>query len=246
MSASSLVYDEKLMVFRRNTILDPRAKGLFLLFVVVSVLYSNNLYFLVSLGYLGLLLAIISKIKIKHLLVSIIFLSLFALIATLLAGYSGVIDNQYTFFLLFETRFLTIYFISAWYFLTVEPYELAVSLEKMYIPAKLVWFIIMIYQFIPVVTKEAREINEIKKLKGLTAKKWEVKKQLHILHKSLKPLVSGAINRGVDLAESMVMKGFEPKRREVFAFNVKIKIIDIILMILSIVSMVLVIIYLRY
>lgn len=102
----------------------------------------------------------------------------------------------------------------------------------------------MIYQFIPVVTKEAKEINEIKKIKGLNAKKWQLKKQAHNLSKTLKPLISGAINRGVDLAESMVMKGFEPKRRSTYALNVRLRIIDIAIIFFSIAALILTIIYL--
>ena len=162
----------------------------------------------------------------------------------MLASYAALLENPYVFFLIFETRFFAIYFISAWYFLTVEPYELAVSLEKMFVPAIFVWFIIMIYQFIPVVTKEAKEINEIKKIKGLNAKKWQLKKQAHNLRKTLKPLISGAINRGVDLAESMVMKGFEPKRRSTYALNVRLRIIDIAIIFFSIAALILTIIYL--
>ncbi len=244
MTSFTVVFNEKSKKFQRTTLLDPRTKGVFLLFIIVSVLYSNNLYFLVSLTYLSLVLAIISKMRFKHLLISSLFLSLFSLIATLLAFYAAAIEDPYTFFLIFETRFLAVYFVSSWFVLTIETYELAVALEKMYIPAKLVWFIIMIYQFIPVVTKEAQEINEIKKLKGLNAKKWEVKKQVYILRKALKPLVTGAINRGVDLAEAMVMRGFEPKRRQEYVFNVRIRLIDIAIIILSITALVLTIIYL--
>ncbi|MHA1198863.1 MAG: energy-coupling factor transporter transmembrane component T family protein [Candidatus Heimdallarchaeaceae archaeon] len=245
MTAFSVTFDERSKKFQRNTLLDPRSKGVFLTYVVVSVLYSNNLYLLVGLAYLSLIFALISKMKLRHLVISILFLSLFSLIATLIAFYATTIENPYSFFLIFETRFLAVYFISSWFFLTVEPYELAVALEKMYIPAILVWFIIMIYQFIPVVTKEAQEINDIKKLKGLNAKKWKIKKQVYILRKTLKPLITGAINRGVDLAESMVMKGFEPKKRRVYAFNVRLRFIDFMTFILSITALVLTIIYLR-
>ncbi len=244
MNTSAVIFNKEKMRFQSKAILDPRSKGIFLLVVLISVLYSSNLYLLVSLAYLSLTLIIIAKIRFKHLIISILFLSLFSLIATLLACYVASVESPYTLFLIFETRFLTAFSIASWFFLTVEPYELAVALEKLYIPSKLVWFIIMIYQFIPVVTKEAQEINEIKKLKGLNAKKWEILKQMYILKKTLKPLVTGAINRGVDLAESMVMKGFEPKRREVYAFSIRIKIVDLIIMILSIPSLVLIIIYL--
>ena len=243
--STKIIYDQKSESFRRDAILDPRAKGVFLLFIVVGVLYSINQYFIVSLAYIALLLAILSKIKFKHLFISILFISLFSLIASLIASYTGIMENPYTFFLIFETRFLTIYFISAWYFVTVEPYELAVSLEKMFIPAILVWFIIIIYQFIPVVTKEAREINDIKRLKGLNAKRWQIYKQANIMRKTLKPLISGAINRGVDLAESMVMKGFEPKRRKSYALSVKIRSLDVVMIISSTIALVLAIIYLK-
>ena len=88
----------------------------------------------------------------------------------------------------------------------MSPYELAISLEKMYVPSILTWLITTIYQFIPVLTKEVLEINSIRKLKGLTAKKWKIRRQFYILRKTLKPLITGSMNRGVDLAEAMILK----------------------------------------
>lgn len=246
MNATVIVFNEKIVKFERKTYLDPRSKGVFLLVVVIGILYSMNLYLLVGLAYLSLILSILSKIQVKHLLISSIFLTLFSIIATVLAYYASDTFNQnpYKFFLVFVSRFLGIFAISAWFFLTVEPYELAIVLEKMFIPAKLVWFIIMIYQFIPVVTKEAQEINDIRRLKGLNARKWQIKNQARILKKTLKPLISGSINRGVDLAESMVIRGFEPRRRKVHVLSVRMKLQDGLLIIASITALVFIFIYL--
>lgn len=246
MNISTIIFDNKEKVFLKKTILDSRSKGFLLLSIIISVLYSNNLYLLVSLAYISVILAIISKMRLRYLIVSSIFLSTFSLIASLIAYYVGAINKPYIFFLIFTTRFLTVFFISSWFLLTVEPYELAIALEKIYFPPKLVWFIIMIYQFVPVVSKEAKEINEIKKLKGLNARYLEIRKQAYILKKTLKPLITGAINRGVDLAESMVLKGFEPKRRKVYAFNIKLKVLDFITILLSLVFLILIFIYLYY
>ena len=244
MTTTTIEFNEKPGKFQREIILDPRSKIIILLVFTIVILYSSNLYLLVSLTYTSLIMSILSKIKIKHLVISSLFLSVFSLIATLLAYYTASVENPYKFFLIFVSRFVGVYSISAWFFLTVEPYELAVVLEKTYVPAKLVWFIIMIYQFIPTVTREAQEINEIKKLKGLDAKKWEVKVQARILKKTLKPLILGAINRGVDLAEAMVMKGFEPRRRQEHVLRTKLRTVDVLAMIISISVLVLVIIYL--
>jgi len=246
MMTTAIVFNEKIGKFERQSFLDARSKAVFLIVVIISVIYSMNLYLLVGLAYLSLILSILSKIRVKHLLITSLFLVLFSVLATVLAYYvSEEFDqNPYSFFLKFVTRFLGIFSISAWFFLTVEPYELAIVLEKMFIPAKLVWFIIMIYQFIPVVTKESQEINDIRRLKGLNAKKWEIKKQAQIIRKILNPLISGSINRGVDLAESMLIRGFEPRRRRVHALSVTIKLQDVLLIALSITSLVFIIIYL--
>jgi energy-coupling factor transporter transmembrane protein EcfT len=152
-------------------------------------------------------------------------------------------ENPYTTFGIIECRFIASFLFIAWFFYTVNPYELAVTLEKIYFPGKFVWFLTTIYQLIPVFSKEAKAINDIRKIRGLVSKKWNVKRHFYVLKKTLNPLVTGAINRGVDLAEVMVVKGFEPRRRKTHILNLKIKILDIIYIILAISSVVLVIVF---
>lgn len=237
------VFDTKVQKKKINY--DPRTKAIIVITFLTSVLYSSNIYLLSSLTVVSFSLVIITKPKIKFTLASIFFLSLFSLIATLLANITLDIENVYLLYAIIFCRFVTIFLIIAWFFYTVEPYELAISMEKMYIPAALVWFFITIYQYFPITAKEAQEINEIRKIRGLSAKKWQIRKQFYILKKSLKPLVVGSINRGIDLAEAMTIKGFIPKKRKNYYINIKLKLIDILTMLLSIAGLVLVILYLK-
>ena len=130
-----------------------------------------------------------------------------------------------------------------WFFRTTTPYELAVALEKMYIPVKFTWFLTTVYQFIPTLTKEAQKINEIRKIKGLTSKKWKIKQSFHVLRKSFNPLVTNSINTGIDLAEAMIIKGFQPRRRKTYTLDLKIKILDVLVMIFACTAVILTIIF---
>lgn len=224
---------------------DPRTKSVIVLVFLTSVLYSSNIYLLGSLVAFSLFLALIVRARVKFIIISLFFLSLFSLIATLLANITLTVENAYFLYAIIVCRFTTSFLIISWFFYSVEPYELAISLEKMYIPAMLVWFIITIYQFVPVTAREAQEINDIRKIKGLTAKKWEFRKQIYNFRKTLKPLITDSINRGIDLAESMTIKGFVPKRRKNLYLDVSIRLLDVIAILFSIAALVLVILYLK-
>jgi len=224
---------------------DPRTKSVIVLIFLTSVLYSSNIYLLGSLAAFALFLALIVRARVKFIIISLFFLSLFSLIATLLANITLTVENSYFLYAIIVCRFTTSFLIISWFFYSVEPYELAISLEKMYIPAMLVWFIITIYQFVPVTAREAQEINDIRKIKGLTAKKWEIRKQIYNFRKTLKPLITDSINRGIDLAESMTIKGFVPKRRKNLYLDVRIRLLDVITILFSIAALVLVILYLK-
>jgi energy-coupling factor transporter transmembrane protein EcfT len=225
--------------------IDPRTKIVVVLTILTSVLYSSNIYLLGSLTLLSLFLVFVVRAKIKFVLLSIFFLSLFSLVATLLANMALAVENAYLLYVIILCRFVSSFLIMSWFFYSVEPYELAISLERMFIPAMLVWFIITIYQFIPVTTKEAKEVNDIRKIKGLTAKRWQIRRQFYNFKKTLKPLITGSINRGIDLAESMTIKGFIPKRRKNVYLDVRIRILDIIALLILISSLVLVILFLK-
>lgn len=222
---------------------DPRSKMIIVISALIIVLYTKNLYILIGVSVLSLLLVLLMKINLKVLISSIILFSIFSLIATLISYFMINREKPFSTFGIIECRFITSFLFIAWFFYTVNPYELAVSLEKMYFPGKFVWFLTTIYQLIPVFSKEAKVINDVRKIRGLVSKKWNVKRQLYIVRKTLNPLITGAINRGVDLAEVMVIKGFKPQRRESHILNIKIKIFDIIYILLAISSVVIVIVF---
>lgn len=220
--------------------LDPRARVVVVLSLLISSLYASNVYVLITLLLFSISIYITGKIKLRFLIQTVFFLTIFSIIATIIAFYSGIIIDPFTTFVQIEVRFVVSLLVITWFFNSVSPYELAVALEKMYLPAKLVWLIISIYQFVPVLSREATDINSIRKLKGLIGRRLNLRRQYYIMKKTLRPLMAGSINRGIDLAESMVLKGFNPKRRKNHILDVHIKIIDIasIVIVLTIMGLV--------
>ncbi|MEE9410345.1 MAG: energy-coupling factor transporter transmembrane component T [Candidatus Heimdallarchaeota archaeon] len=245
MISTSKQREEIFLRHKKKTYFDPRTKFVILVAFLVCVLSSMNLYVLVAIVTLSFISLILTRIKFKFILLSIFFLTLFSFVGTVIAYFTVEVENIYYLFGIIEIRFLTSFFIVSWFFNSVSPYELSISLEKMYVPATITWLLTTIYQFIPVLGKEAQEINDIRKLKGLSAKKWQIKKQSYILTKTLRPLITGSINRSVDLAEAMIIKGFKPMRRKNHILDLHIKITDIILMLITIAAMVCIIIFFR-
>ncbi|MCG3220100.1 MAG: energy-coupling factor transporter transmembrane protein EcfT [Candidatus Heimdallarchaeota archaeon] len=226
-----------------NFYLDPRSKMIIVISSLIIVLYTKNLYVLIGVLILSLLLILIARISFKILIGSLVLFTLFSLIATVMIYFTVSKENPYTTFGIIECRFITSFLFIAWFFYTVDPYELAVSLEKMYFPGKFVWFLTTIYQLVPVLGKEAKTINDVRKIRGLVSEKWNFKRHFYVLKKTLNPLITGAINRGVDLAEVMVVKGFKPKRRKNHILNLRITLFDVLCIIISITSMVLIIVF---
>ena len=226
--------------------LDPRARVVVVLALLISSLYASNVYVLITLLLFSISIYITGEIKLRFLIQAVFFLTFFSVIATIIAFYSGIISDPLTSFVQIEVRFVASLLLITWFFNSVSPYELAVALEKMHLPAKLVWLIISIYQFVPVLSKEATDINSVRKLKGLIGRRLNLRRQYYIMKKTLRPLMAGSINRGIDLAESMVLKGFEPKRRKNHVLDIHIKIIDIIIIILVLAILGLVIYFTTY
>ncbi len=226
--------------------LDPRTRVVVVLALLISSLYANNVYVLITLLLFSISIYITGEIKLRFLIQTVFFLTIFSIIATTIAFYSNIISDPLTSFVQIEVRFVVSLLLITWFFNSVSPYELAVALEKMHLPAKLVWLIISIYQFVPVLSKEATDINSVRKLKGLIGRRLNLRRQYYIMKKTLRPLMAGSINRGIDLAESMVLKGFEPKRRKNHVLDIHIKIIDVIIILLVLAKLGLVIYFTAY
>jgi len=105
-------------------------------------------------------------------------------------------------------------------------------LEKMYFPITLVWMITITYQFIPIFVSEARTVNKIRKIRGISIKGKNPIKIGKSLRYILNPLIVSSINRGIELAESMILRGFKPKRREVRIYEITFKLKDLIVIII--------------
>ncbi|MHA1397884.1 MAG: energy-coupling factor transporter transmembrane component T family protein [Candidatus Heimdallarchaeaceae archaeon] len=231
--------------FQKKTDLDPRTKIIIVLSLLIATIFSSNLFVLLGLLSFSFSFLIQIKMKIRHLILSIGFITFFSVIAAIIAYYTGVSESMWRAFVIIELRFLISLFTMLWFFSTVQPYELAASLERSYFPAKFVWFLTTVYQIIPLIYKEASSINGIRKIRGLTAKKIDIKGQYRIIKHILKPLVVGSINRGIDLAEAMVIKGFNGKRRKNLILKPKLYIYEYFLILLCLVVLVLIMVFLR-
>lgn len=86
----------------------------------------------------------------------------------------------------------------------------------------------LIHQQIPLLSQEAHRINDVRKLRGLTAHFWQIKRAIHIMRLLLSPLIVSAINQSVDYAQAMLIKGFDFKRRKERFLEYKLRIQDYI------------------
>ncbi|MHA1304008.1 MAG: energy-coupling factor transporter transmembrane component T family protein [Candidatus Heimdallarchaeaceae archaeon] len=213
---------------------DPRSKIVFLLTTLIELFYTKNIYTHISLIIVFAIVIYFSRPKIGFIVRSTIFFGFLAGIATTFAYLQEVTEQPFILLLLVFSRFVNSFFLITWFFNTVTPNELAIVLEKLYFPRKILWLLTSIYQFIPILTKEASLVNDVRKMKGFVAKRWNIKKQLTILRKMIKPLFTRATNRGIDLAEAMVLKGYNPKIKRTYCIDRRLRFKDTLLMIISI------------
>ena len=172
------------------------------------------------------------KVKLMTVVKAIIFFTIFSLVSTILSSYMLHEQNWIRTFTIIEGRFLISFFIVSWFFMSVSPYEISIMLEKMYFPITLVWMITITYQFIPIFVSEARTVNKIRKIRGISIKGKNPIKIGKSLRYILNPLIVSSINRGIELAESMILRGFKPKRREVRIYEITFKLKDLIVIII--------------
>lgn len=219
------------------SILAPLTKIIGLFSYLFMIFYSSNFFLhltcLIISFIFSFLLLIDFEVSLHFILTSLAFTSLFSAGLIWFSTLFIEISEPFHLFILVENRLISSLYLFTWFFASVSSYELFLTFNRLHFPPSLTWLIVTIYQFIPILSKEISTINNVRKLKGLTAKPWKIKEYIRVIKKTLKPMIIVSVNQGIEHAEMLLLKGFMLDRRMDQVIQIKMKYYDYIVAVVS-------------
>ncbi len=219
------------------SILAPLTKIICLFSYLFIIFYSSNFFLHLSSLIISIifcfLLLINFEVSLRFMFTSLAFTSLFSAGLIWFSTLFMEISEPFHLFIRVENRFISSLYLFTWFFSSVSSYELFLTFNRLRFPPALTWLIITIYQFIPTLSKEISTINNVRKLKGLTAKPWKIKEYSRIIKKTLKPMIIVSVNQGIEHAQMLLLKGFTLGRRMEQVIQIKMRYYDYIISIVS-------------
>jgi len=142
-------------------------------------------------------------------------------------------------------RFLALVTSFSIFFLTTSPDKLSLALEKARVPYEFNFAFITAIRFVPVLAEEAQTIMDAQRSRGLELDKGSFLGRIRKYIPILLPLIINSIRRSLELAEAMESRAFGATKYRTNLYELKMKLIDYIILILSL-SMILTMIYIRF
>ncbi len=211
--------------------IDPRAKLLALVFLIVAIFVPDNRLVLLVIGAFVLLTVFLSKLSIrfvisafKPMIVMLIFLTIINtlsirtgdVLVTLgpISIYSDALFNT----LFIVSRLLLMIMITTILTSTTRPLDLTLGLEYLMKPLTAVRFpthevammISIALRFIPTIIEETMRIMNSQKSRGVDFEEGSMKEKITAILSLIVPLFSVAFERAYELADAMEARGYIP------------------------------------
>ena len=130
-------------------------------------------------------------------------------------------------------RFLALVTSFSIFFLTTSPDKLSLALEKARVPYEFNFAFITAIRFVPVLAEEAQTIMDAQRSRGLELDKGSFLVRIRKYIPILLPLIINSIRRSLELAEAMESRAFGATKYRTNLYELKMKLIDYIILILS-------------
>ncbi len=202
--------------------LDPRTKIIFLTFFWVSTLLFNRMIIQIILFTSLVLIGLISgfKEKIKDMVKgSLIFTSLIVVINYF---YYSDVDVS----LGMGLRFLVLMVSSSIFFASTPPEDLGLIFNYFKLPYSLSFALETASRFIPTIALEAQEIIDAQRSRGLELDKGGFLKRIKNYIPILIPLIVNAVQRSLELAESLESRAFGASNKRTYSKKLKFSKLD--------------------
>jgi ABC-type cobalt transport system, permease component CbiQ and related transporters len=208
--------------------LDPRTKLIYAVAMLFLALVSSSLTYLFQLFIISIIPLIFSKLY-KELLSILKFISLFAFLVFL---FNYIFTFNVDISIAMVLRLLILVFSFLIFSLTTSPDEIVLMLYKLRFPFYLVFSLSLSIRFIPTLMKDAMNIIDAQRSRGLETQKGNLIKRIKNYTPVFIPLLAISINRAINVAEAMESRCFGAVKRPTMFYEIKFSKFDFIFLFL--------------
>lgn len=225
--------------------LDPRAKFLFVIGIIMPSLLFTNVYLLIGLLLVQVPLFFIGRVTRRWLqsLRAGVFLSGLIFVVNY---FTGPLVNAFALTL----RFLLLMTTFSFFFMTTSPDDLGLAIDKVGFirwlsrkwlgyPNALSFTFTTAVRLVPTMAVDAQTVVDAQRSRGLELDKGNLLRRVRNYIPILIPLLLIAIRRSLELAEALESRGFPGKEGRVSLFELRLKAVDYLLLGISLTSIVL-------
>ena len=234
--------------------LDPRAKLIALLIMIVAVFVPESWWAFLLIGVVVLIEVFLAKLNIKFVISAfkpMIFMMIFLLVVNCMSVQTGyVLINVFGFDIYSDAVFNTLYVIVRLLLMimittsltaTTKPLDLTLGLEALMKPLELLKFptheiammISIALRFIPTIIEETMRIMNAQKSRGVNFEEGKISEKITAILSLIVPLFSMAFERAYELADAMDARGYIPGEKRTRYHVLKYKAADFILIIVA-------------
>lgn len=235
--------------------MDPRAKIMILLFLMVAVFIPAGILGYVAIGVFILISLFLSKLQISFALRAmkpIIWMMVFLLVINVLVIKTGTLWIEWGWFSVYsDAVYQTLYIVVRLMFMivmttiltaTTKPLDLTLGIEKLLkpfekigLPAHIIAMMISIaLRFIPTLIEETQRIMNAQASRGVDFENGSLKEKVMSILSLIVPLFVSSFDRAEQLANAMEARGYDPNKKRTRYKVLKMQILDIFGMVASV------------
>lgn len=211
--------------------LDPRAKILMMLMIMVAIFIPAGFWGYLIIGIFAFVGLMLAKIKIKSIIKAfkpMWFMMLFLFVINVLEIKTGKVLVEFKWFTIYDdalfqtlyimVRLLLMITITTILTATTKPLDLTLAIEDLLTPFKVIkvpaheiaMMISIALRFIPTLIEETQRIMKAQASRGVDLEEGKLKEKIIAILSLIVPLFVTAIQRAGDLANAMEAKGYIP------------------------------------
>ncbi len=242
--------------------MDPRAKILAMLFLIISIFIPSGIFGYVFIGIILLDGVFLAKLSISYIFKAMkpmMFMMFFLLLVNVFVIRNGdVLFTVFDYPIYEKAVFQTFYIVIRLLFMitittlltaTTKPLELTLGIEDLLspfkrigVPAHIIAMMISIaLRYIPTLIEETQRIMKAQASRGVDLEEGSFKEKISALLSLIIPLFISSFQRAEDLASAMEARGYDPEKKRTRYHILKMQNMDYLFVFFSILVLLLVI-----
>ena len=238
--------------------LDPRAKLIALIIMIVSIFVPKNPLVFIMIGAFIIIELFLAKLNIKYIISAIkpmTFMMVFLLVINVLTIKTGDLLFSYKTFEVYSdainntlfvvVRLLLMIMLTTSLTATTNPLDLTLGIEHLLKPLELIHFpthevammISIALRFIPTIIEETFRIMNAQKSRGVDFENGRLAEKVSAILSLIIPLFSVAFERAYELADAMEARGYVPGALRTRYHVLQLKFKDVLFVIICLIIM---------